>query len=131
MSAQEVVAQELHTTGVMFACHALELVRPRLARRGILRVSDLGGARAGDVVRVGGLVICRQRPPTAHGMLFLTLEDETGLVNAAATPQTFDRLRRELGRAPALVVRGKVEREGTAVSLLVLEASELGVTGDG
>jgi error-prone DNA polymerase len=60
-------------------------------------------------------------------MLFLTLEDETGLVNAAAAPQTLERFKRELGRAPALVVRGRVEREGSAVSLLVLGATELRV----
>jgi error-prone DNA polymerase len=129
MSEADAIAQELQTTGVMLGRHVIELVRGRLERRGVLRVSDLSGVRAGDVVEVGGLVICRQRPPTARGMLFLTLEDETGLVNVAAAPNTFDRLRRELGRAPALVVRGKVEREAGAISLLVLGACELTVGG--
>ena len=107
----------------------MELARERLNRKGILRACDLVTQPTGRTVDVAGVVICRQRPPTARGMMFLTLEDETGMINAAATPQTVDRYTERLVRSVALVVRAKVERESEAVSLLVQHAFELPFTG--
>jgi error-prone DNA polymerase len=127
MGELESIAHELLTTGVTIDRHPMEIARARLARRGFLRACDLSHLRAGDVVDVAGLVICRQRPPTARGMLFLTLEDETGMVNAAATPQLVEKLGRAITRSPAILVRAKLEREHEAVSLFVLHAVPLDV----
>ena len=66
-----------------------------------------------------GIVITRQRPPTAKGMVFLTLEDETAIANLVITPPVYERLRRFARDEPLLVAHGKVEREGTAVNLRV------------
>jgi error-prone DNA polymerase len=127
LGAEEALALELLTTGVAVARHPLEFARGRLDRRGVLPVAGLASARPGAIVDVAGVVICRQRPPTAKGMLFLTLEDETGLVNVTATPATAERYRSALIRGGAIVVHGKVEREGGATGLLALEARELKV----
>jgi error-prone DNA polymerase len=71
---------------------------------------------------VAGLVTHRQRPPTARGVVFLSLEDETGMVNVICPPQVWERHRRpgmgSAAAAPALLVRGRVERAGGAVSLV-------------
>jgi error-prone DNA polymerase len=121
----ESIALELFTTGVSVDRHPMEIARERLQKRGVRRAADLVRLPAGEVVDVAGLVICRQRPATAKGMLFLTLEDETGMVNAAATPATVERLGHAITRSPAVLVRAKLEREHEAVSLLVLHATPL------
>ncbi len=80
--------------------------RDTLRAAGVLRAVDLPYRRDGDFVRVGGAVICRQRPGTAKGFLFLTLEDETGLVNVIVRPDQFDRFRALLTEAPLLRIDG-------------------------
>ena len=67
---------------------------------------------------MAGLVTHRQRPPTARGVVFLGLEDETGMVNVICPPQVWERHRRMAAVAPALLVRGRVERTGGAVNLV-------------
>ena len=67
---------------------------------------------------MAGLVTHRQRPPTARGVVFLSLEDETGMVNVICPPQVWERHRRIATVAPALLVRGRVERTGGAVNLV-------------
>jgi error-prone DNA polymerase len=125
LAAGEAIGMELMTTGVSVGKHPMQLVREALERKGVLKAVEVASRAAGEVVDVAGVVICRQRPPTAKGMLFFTLEDETGLTNLAAPPQTVARLRQPLTRAAALVVKGRVQREREAVTLLVLGAREL------
>jgi error-prone DNA polymerase len=84
-------------------------------------VLTAAGARAADdgaEVAVAGLVTHRQRPPTARGVVFLSLEDETGMVNVICPPPVWERHRRVAGAAPALVVWGRIERTGGAANLL-------------
>jgi error-prone DNA polymerase len=69
-------------------------------------------------VAVAGLVIHRQRPPTARGVVFLGLEDETGMLNVICPPQVWERHRRIATTAPALLIHGRLERTGGAVNLL-------------
>jgi error-prone DNA polymerase len=68
---------------------------------------------------VGGLVIVRQRPPTAKGFTFLSVEDETGIANLIVEPRSFEKYRRELTTAPLVVGSGRVERSGKVVNLKV------------
>ena len=80
---------------------------------------------AGEKVRVAGLVVVRQRPPSAKGHVFLTLEDEEGLINLIVRPGTYERYRSALRNAPLLLVEGCLQREGEASSVLVYEAVPL------
>jgi error-prone DNA polymerase len=69
-------------------------------------------------VAVAGLVTHRQRPPTARGVVFISLEDETGMVNVICPPQVWERHQRMATVAPALLVQGRIERTGGAVNLV-------------
>jgi len=96
--------------------HPVSLFREGLLSRGVRRAVDLPRLADGERVRVAGAVICRQRPGTAAGFLFLTLEDETGLVNVIVRPDLFHREREVLTRAALLEVDGVLQsREGTSV----------------
>ena len=71
----------------------------------------------GAAVLVAGLVICRQRPGTAKGFVFLTLEDETGLVNVVVTPKRFEQQALLIARSPLLLIRGTLQIEGRVVNV--------------
>jgi error-prone DNA polymerase len=73
--------------------------------------------RDGNFVRVAGWVIVRQRPGTAKGFMFLSLEDETGVSNIIVTPQLFDRYRRELVGHPFLLIEGKLQNQDNVISV--------------
>ena len=91
--------------------HPLTLHRYELSKLGILSTASLKQHKGGTIVRVAGSVISRQRPPTAKGMCFIILEDETGYVPTAMVPQVYEQFSRVL-RAPQLVVEGKLEDSG-------------------
>jgi error-prone DNA polymerase len=110
MTVQEELREDYRYAGLSISRQPLELWRPRLTARGVLRAGELTEVDSGKRVAVAGLVICRQRPPTAGGMCFVTLEDETGLANIVVTPQHFATYRREVRLAPFLLVHGTVER---------------------
>jgi error-prone DNA polymerase len=110
MSAIEETLADYASSGLTTGPHLLQHLRPRLATLGVLSCRELRTAPDGRWVRVAGHVIVRQRPGTAKGMLFLTLEDETGTANAVITPPTFHRHRRVLQTAPVLVVEGPLQR---------------------
>jgi error-prone DNA polymerase len=92
------------TTGA----HPMALLRPRL--QGILRAADLPAANHGSTVRIAGNVICRQRPGTAKGFVFVSLEDETGISNAIVTPPMFEANRLVITEEPFLVIEGRLQR---------------------
>jgi error-prone DNA polymerase len=90
------------------ARHGMELLRPGLS--GVLRAVDLPSQRHGSFVAVGGAVICRQRPGTARGFVFLSLEDETGIVNIIIEPKFFERNRLVITQEAFLLVKGRLQR---------------------
>jgi error-prone DNA polymerase len=96
-------------TGMTVGPHLLAHLRLRLRERAILSAAELRGARNGAWVRIAGHVIVRQRPGTAKGFLFLTLEDETGTANAVVTPKVFEKHRALLHSAPILLVEGPLQ----------------------
>jgi len=106
MDLAERLASDLLSTGVTTGSHPIRLHREALAARGVLRAADLRGRADGERVRVAGAVICRQRPGTAAGFMFLTLEDETGLANVIVRPDLFHAERAVLVAAPLLEVDG-------------------------
>jgi error-prone DNA polymerase len=87
--------------------HPMALVRGQLPD--LWRAADLPSARDGERIRIGGQVICRQRPGTAKGVCFVSLEDETGISNAIVTPQLFEEVRLTLTQEPFLVIEGIVQ----------------------
>jgi error-prone DNA polymerase len=98
--------------------------RERLRARGVLAAAELKGARNGSWVRIAGAVIVRQRPGTAKGFLFLTLEDETGLANVIVRPDLFEREKAVLVSAGILEVEGILQnREGTSVRAFAVRAA--------
>ncbi len=116
MSTLDRLRADILGTDLTIGPHPVARFREALKQAAVLRAVDLPWRRDGDFVRVAGAVICRQRPGTAKGFLFLTLEDETGLVNVIVRPDQFDRFRRLLTDAPLLRVDGVLQsKEGITV----------------
>jgi len=97
--------------------HPLALRRAELALRGVLRASDLPHGRHGRRVRVAGAVITRQRPGTAKGFVFLTLEDETGIANVIVRPDLFSEQKRAIVGEPYLLVEGTLQIQEGVTSI--------------
>jgi len=98
--------------------HPLALLRPRLKRMKLVTAADLAQLADGDSVRAAGIVTCRQRPGTASGVVFVTLEDETGYVNVVVWSKLVEKQRRELLGSHLMGVEGKLQREGDVIHLV-------------
>jgi error-prone DNA polymerase len=119
MTFPERLTSDLLGTGLTVGPHPMALYRSALAARGIRRAVDLARLGDGQRVTVAGAVICRQRPGTAKGFLFLTLEDETGFVNVTVRPDLYERRKAILVGAGVLEIDGIVQNhEGTSVRAL-------------
>ncbi len=129
MSSLERVAADYRCVGLSPEGHPMEFLRERLENRGVLTAEDLRSRRSGDEVRVAGLAICRQRPGTAKGVMFVTLEDETGFSNFVVMPDAREAMRDTL-RAPLLLMEGVVENEQGVVNVLARRAHRLDLNGD-
>jgi error-prone DNA polymerase len=114
---QDIVA-DYRSTGLTLGRHPLALLRPRLKRMKLVTAADLARFADGDSVRAAGIVTCRQRPGTASGVVFVTLEDETGYVNVVVWSRLVERQRRELLSSRLLGVTGKLQREGDVIHLV-------------
>jgi error-prone DNA polymerase len=114
---QDLVA-DYRRLGLTLGRHPLALLRAELTRRRLVTAATVTAAPHGRLVRAAGIVIGRQRPDTASGVVFVTLEDETGTVNVIVWRDLSDRQRRELLGSRLLAVYGKVEREGAVVHLV-------------
>jgi error-prone DNA polymerase len=105
--------------------HPAHFVRPLLERRGIRPAIDLLTAPVGRQIEVAGLVLVRQRPGTASGVIFATLEDETGIANVIIWPKVFEANRRTVLSARMLAVRGELQREGDVIHLVAGRLTDL------
>jgi len=121
-TAPELTEADYRLTGVSLHGH------PMRHLRALLRLNDVATAKSlltegrdGAPVGMAGLVICRQRPGTAKGFVFLTLEDETGMVNVVVTPQAFERQALLISRTPLLLVRGVLQVEQRVVNIRARE----------
>ena len=103
--------------GLTIGPHPMALRRGERSLRGVLRAVDLPNARNGRRVRVAGMVITRQRPGTAKGFVFLSLEDETGLSNAIVTPDTYGVYKRVIIDEPYLLIDGTLQHQQGSVSV--------------
>jgi error-prone DNA polymerase len=125
MSVRERIRADFYGTGVTIGPHPMRLYREGLRARGVLAAEDLQYEKHGRLVRVAGCVICRQRPGTAHGFMFLSLEDETGIANAIVEPDLFDQYREVLVTAPYLLVEGILQNQQGAISVKLNRAEPL------
>jgi error-prone DNA polymerase len=121
----ERLAWEYELLGMAPGEQVMELYRDKLRAQGVLTSRDLASRPDGQTVRVAGWAVVRQRPPTAKGMLFITLEDEEGLSNLIVRPDVYERYREALRNAPLLWVEGRLQREGQVLSVLVQRARPL------
>jgi error-prone DNA polymerase len=112
MTVAERLRADVARTGLTVGPHPIALHRAALAERGVRRACDLPKSRHGAAVRVAGAVICRQRPGTAKGFVFLTLEDETGLVNIIVNPDLYHRESEAIVMSPVLEIDGALQVEG-------------------
>jgi error-prone DNA polymerase len=126
MTPSEALRADFIGLGLSIDKNPVALVRADLDARGVRRAVELPSrARAGERIAIAGMVICRQRPATAKGMVFMTLEDETGLANLVLTPDVYERLRPTARDEPLVVAHGKVERQGQVVNVRVENMSTL------
>ena len=117
-TAMDEVLADYQSLGLSLRAHPLKLMRRVLDRRGVSRAADLLERADGRQVTVAGLVVTRQRPGTASGVVFLSLEDETGLSNVVVWPAVFERYRREAARAHLLLIRGRLQRAGLVANVI-------------
>jgi error-prone DNA polymerase len=114
MTLPQHVAEDYRTTGLSLKAHPCRFFRASLDRMGCTPAGDLPGVKSGTQVAVAGLVLIRQRPGTAKGVMFITLEDETGPANAVVWKDVFTANRRLAMSASFIVVHGKVQRDWDA-----------------
>jgi error-prone DNA polymerase len=117
MSAVQETTADYRATDLTAGPHLLEHLRPALAARSILSAEELKNVPEGERVKTAGAVIVRQRPGTAKGFVFLSLEDESGIVQAIVRPDLFREHRSVIVGSGGLVVEGKLQKEGGNVSV--------------
>jgi error-prone DNA polymerase len=119
MTQAEHVVQDYASTGLSLKAHPVSFVREKLKLLHVTATSDLAKLKNGDPVKVAGLVTVRQRPGTAKGILFITIEDESGFSNLVVWEKVFEKYRKEILQARLLMVEGKLQIEGEVIHVIV------------
>jgi len=125
MSDSEHVVQDYATTALSLKAHPVSFVREKLSLLKILSTKETAESWDGRMVKVAGLVLVRQRPGTAGGVCFITIEDESGVANLVVFQQLFEKYRKEILGARLLMVEGKLQREGEVVHVIVKRCFDL------
>jgi len=123
MTVQERVTADYQTMNLTAGPHPMKLLRDRLPN--IWRASDLKNAKHGSTIQIAGNVICRQRPGTAKGFVFISLEDETGVSNAIVDPDLFERFRLLITEEDFLLIEGEVQNSDNVVLIKTREIRPL------
>jgi error-prone DNA polymerase len=119
------VVEDYRRLSLSLKAHPASFLRARLAARGILRSEALSSVKNGERVTVAGLVLVRQRPGTASGVIFMTLEDETGVANIIVWPKVFERLRAIVLGARFVAVTGKLQSEQGVIHIVAERMQDL------
>jgi error-prone DNA polymerase len=119
MTLSEHVVHDYATTTFSLKAHPVSFIREQLTQLHVRSALSLQTAENGDTVKVAGLILVRQRPGTASGICFITLEDETGTANLVVFQNLFDRYRKEIIQSRLLMVEGKLQREGEVIHVIV------------
>jgi len=117
MTSEERLVADFHGTGMTVGPHPMAYYRAELNAMAVLRAIDLAGVRNGTWVRIAGAVIARQRPGTAKGFVFLSLEDETGISNAIITPDVFGEHRFTIVEGKFLLIEGRLQNVDNVISV--------------
>jgi error-prone DNA polymerase len=127
------VIADYKTGGLSLDAHPLEFERGWLESLGVAPINEAVAAPEGRRVKIAGIVLTRQRPATAKGLFFLTIEDETGAANVVVYPDVWEAAPHPARRAAVLVVHGRIQRRGAVVHVLAtqLEAAVPARTGPG
>ena len=128
MNPEERLVSDFRGTGMTIGLHPMAYKRIQLKREGVRSVADLQKLRNGSNVRVAGAVIARQRPGTANGFVFLSLEDETGITNAIITPQLFEQDYATVVQQQFLLIEGKLQNQEGVISVKAGRVLPLQVT---
>ena len=118
MGLGEEVSHDYRTIHLSLKDHPLSLLRNLMTSMRAIPAKKLSKIESGGVVSVSGLVISRQRPGTASGVIFTTLEDETGSANVIIWPSVFEKYRKETLVSKLLLVRGELQREGLVIHII-------------
>jgi error-prone DNA polymerase len=127
MTTKERLHADFSGTGVTVGRHPMAYYRPQMDELGVLRAIELHSTRDGRIVKVAGAVIVRQRPGTAKGFLFLSLEDETGIANIIVEPDFYDANRAVLIGAPFVIVEGVLQNQQNSISVRARKVENLDV----
>lgn len=119
MSASEHVVQDYASTALSLKAHPVSFLREKLQLLHIISTKDTQDTPDGTLIKVAGLVLVRQRPGTAGGVCFITIEDETGFSNLVVFQNLFEKYRKEILHSRLLMVEGKLQREGKVVHVIV------------
>ena len=128
MTLEERLVADFRGTGMTVGPHPMAYHRAEMKRQGVRPAIELAGLPDGSHVRVAGSVIARQRPGTAKGFVFLSLEDETGIANAIVTPQLFEREHLVLVREPYLIIEGQLQNLDNTISVKAQQVRALSIT---
>ena len=125
MTAGRQVVEDYRSVGLSLRRHPVSFLREDLAARGIVRCADLETCKDGKRLTVAGIVLVRQRPGSARGVLFVTLEDETGHANLIVWPPLFEQQRRLVLSATMIACRGKLQRESGVIHVIADDLTDL------
>jgi error-prone DNA polymerase len=128
MTAEERLVADFRGTGMTVGPHPMAYHRHDMQKEGIRSATELHSLPNGTPVRIAGSVIARQRPGTAKGFVFLSLEDETGIANAIITPQLFERSHVVIVHQQFLVIEGKLQNQENVVSVKAESVRPLNIT---
>jgi DNA polymerase III alpha subunit len=125
MSLGEEVVNDYRFLELSLRAHPASFLRPDLIRRGIIRNEDLRARRSGERLSVSGLITIRQRPGTASGVVFMTIEDETAVANIIIWPRTFERFRAVILGARYVAVSGELQQESGVIHVVATKLDDL------
>jgi error-prone DNA polymerase len=128
MTSEERLVADFRGTGMTAGPHPMAYFRSILDAFDVLRAIDLPGVRNGTDVRIAGAVIARQRPGTAKGFVFLSLEDETGISNAIITPDLFAQNRFTITGGKFLLIEGRLQNIDNVISVKAVHVEMLPVS---
>jgi error-prone DNA polymerase len=128
MTSEERLIADFQGTGMTVGPHPMAYYRQKMNAMGVMRAADLARIHDGTYVRVAGAVICRQRPGTAKGFVFLSLEDETGISNVIITPDMFDQNRLTVVAGKFVLVEGRLQNVDNVISVKTARIEALPVS---
>jgi error-prone DNA polymerase len=118
MTAGREVVEDYRSTQLSLRAHPLTFVRPELKRRGMVTCAELDRIKDGRRIQVAGIILVRQKPGSAKGVLFITIEDETGVANLIVWPDRFEAQRRTIMSSAMISVVGQVQKEGQVIHII-------------